>query len=44
MEYVAVEGLTKGLEVYLPNGHSFNDKYGYFHQVNDFKVTAKLHA
>jgi hypothetical protein len=44
MEYVAVEGLTKGLEGYLPNGHSFNDKYGYFHQVNDFKVTAKLHA
>lgn len=29
MEYVAVEGLTKGLEVCLPNGHSFNDKYGH---------------
>jgi hypothetical protein len=29
MEYVAVEGLTKGLEVCLPDGHSFNDKYGH---------------
>lgn len=28
-EYIAVEGLTKGLEVCLPNGHSFNDKYGH---------------
>jgi hypothetical protein len=29
MEYVAVEGLTKGIEVRLPDGHTFNDKYGY---------------
>ena len=28
MEYVAVEGLTKGLEVRLPDGHAFSDKYG----------------
>lgn len=27
MEYIAVEGLTKGLEVRLPDGHTFNDKY-----------------
>ena len=29
MEYVAVEGLTKGLEVRLPDSHSFKDKYGH---------------
>ncbi len=29
MEYLAVEGLTKGLEARLPHGHSFQDKYGY---------------
>jgi hypothetical protein len=29
MEYVAVEGLTKGLEVRLPDGQTFNDKYGH---------------
>lgn len=29
MEYVAVEGLTKGLEVRLPDGNAFNDKYGH---------------
>ena len=29
MEYVAVEGLTKGLEVRLPDGHTLNDKYGH---------------
>ena len=29
MEYEAVEGLTKGLEVLLPDGQSFNDKYGH---------------
>jgi diadenosine tetraphosphatase ApaH/serine/threonine PP2A family protein phosphatase len=28
-EYIAVEGLTKGLEVCLPNGQSFKDKYGH---------------
>jgi hypothetical protein len=29
MEFVAVEGLTKGLEVRLPDGHAFSDKYGH---------------
>ena len=29
MEYITVEGLTKGLEVRLPDGHTFNDKYGH---------------
>lgn len=29
MEYLAVEGLTKGLEVRLPDGNTFNDKYGH---------------
>jgi hypothetical protein len=29
MEYVAVEGITKGLEVCLPDGHTFHDKYGH---------------
>jgi hypothetical protein len=28
MEFRAVEGLTKGLETALPDGHSFQDKYG----------------
>ena len=29
IEYLAVEGLTKGLEVRLPDGNTFNDKYGH---------------
>ncbi len=28
MQYIAVEALTKGLEVRLPDGHTFSDKYG----------------
>jgi hypothetical protein len=31
-EYVAVEGLTKGLEVPLPPGHGFHDKDGHARQ------------
>ena len=29
MEFITAEGLTKGLEVRLPQGHSFNDKDGH---------------
>jgi hypothetical protein len=29
MEYRTIEGLTKGLEVELPNGHTFDDKDGH---------------
>ena len=29
MAYISVEGLTKGLETKLPDGHSFDDKDGH---------------
>ena len=36
MEFRTVEGLTKGLEIALPSGHAFHDKYG--HERNRVRI------